>query len=200
VRILFGIGNPGKKYTFNRHNAGFLILDYFAETHSLEFKPSKFDYYFAEGQLSDESYVLIKPVTYVNQSGIAAKQAISYYQTDLNDFLVIYDDFNLEFSKLRVRMSGSDGGHNGLSSIIYHLNSDQFPRLRMGIGNEFEPGHMAEYVLEDFKDNEKKILTETFKSAEVLLEEFISGGIKKMLDANSRISQSESGTKDISNK
>src|SRR5690606_41590060 len=101
--------------------AGFLILDYFAETHSLEFKPFKFDYYFAEGQLSDESYVLIKPVTYVNQSGIAAKQAISYYQTDLNDFLVIYDEFILEFLKLRIRMSGSDGGHNGLKIGRAHV-------------------------------------------------------------------------------
>jgi PTH1 family peptidyl-tRNA hydrolase len=200
VRILFGIGNPGKKYTFNRHNAGFLVLDYFAETHSLEFKPSKFDYYFAEGQLSDESYVLVKPMTYVNQSGVAAKQVISFYQADLKDFLVVYDDFNLEFSKLRVRMSGSDGGHNGLSSIIYNLNSDQFPRFRIGIGNDFKPGQMAKYVLDNFTRKEKKVLTETFKLAEVLLEEFITGGIKKMLDANSRISKSESGLKDISNK
>lgn len=191
MRIIFGIGNPGKKYSLTRHNAGFMILDYFAETHSLEFKPSKFNYYYAEGQLSDSAYVLIKPGTFVNQSGLAAEEVISNYETDLKDFLVVYDDFNLEFSKLRVRMSGSDGGHNGLSSIIYQLNTDQFPRLRIGIGNDFKPGRMAEYVLKKFSRSERKVLSDTFKSGELLLQEFIIGGTKNMLDVNSKLAKNE---------
>lgn len=200
MRILFGIGNPGKKYSLNRHNAGFMLLDYFAETHSLKFQPSKFEYHFAEGEIAGSSYILVKPVTFVNQSGIAAQQVISKYNADINDFLVVYDDFNLEFSKLKVKMSGSDGGHNGISSIIYQLNTDQFPRLRIGIGSNFKSGEMANYVLTDFKRKERKILEETFKSGVILLEEFINGGTKIMLDANSKFTKSElDSKKDISN-
>src|SRR5690606_26147743 len=186
--------------SLNRHNAGFMFLDYFAETHSLKFQPSKFEYYLAEGEISGSSYILVKPGTFVNQSGVAAQQVITEYNTDVKDFLVVYDDFNLEFSKLKVKMSGSDGGHNGISSIIYQLNSDLFPRLRIGIGNNFKPGEMADYVLTDFKRNERKILEETFKSGIILLEEFINGGTKKMLDANSKFTKTElDNKKDISN-
>jgi len=191
VRILFGVGNPGKKYSLNRHNAGFMFLDYFAETHSLTFKPSKSDYYYTEGKLSDSTYMLVKPTTYVNNCGVAAEQVIKNFDADIKDFLVVYDDFNLEFSTLRIRLSGGDGGHNGLSSIIYHLNSDLFPRLRIGIGNNFKVGDMSDYVLTNFNRKEKKVLFEAFKTGNILLEEFLSGGINKMLDANSRLSKSD---------
>jgi len=191
VRILFGVGNPGEKYSLNRHNAGFMFLDYFAETHSLTFKPSKSDYYYTEGKLSDSTYMLVKPTTYVNNCGVAAEQVIKNFDADIKDFLVVYDDFNLEFSTLRIRLSGGDGGHNGLSSIIYHLNSDLFPRLRIGIGNNFKVGDMADYVLINFNRKEKKVLFEAFKTGNILLEEFLSGGINKMLDANSRLSKSD---------
>jgi PTH1 family peptidyl-tRNA hydrolase len=196
---LFGIGNPGKKYSLNRHNAGFMLLDYFAETHSLTFKPSKLDFYLAEGKLLNSPYVLIKPATYVNNSGIAANQVIKNYDADIKDILVIYDDFNIEFAALRIRLSGGDGGHNGLNSIIYHLNSDKFPRFRIGIGNSFNAGDEADYVLTDFNKKEKKILLDAFKTGALLLEEFISGGINKMLDTNSRLSKQDSENKnDIS--
>jgi len=195
VRILFGVGNPGKKYSLNRHNAGFMLLDYFAETHSLTFKPSKFDFYYVKGEISASSYILVKPTTYVNKSGIAAQQVIENFDADIKDFLVIYDDFNLEFSTLRIRLSGGDGGHNGLSSIIYHLNSDQFPRFRIGVGNSFEIGEMADYVLTNFNRKEKKVLFEVFKKGNILLEEFLSGGINKMLNANSRLSKQDSENK-----
>jgi peptidyl-tRNA hydrolase, PTH1 family len=122
------------------------------------------------------------------------------YNSDVKDFLVVYDDFNLDVAALRIRMSGSDGGHNGLSSIIYHLNSDQFPRLRIGIGNDYKPGEMADFVLTNFSKDEQKILTDAFKSGEILLKEFIIGGIKGMLDANSRLLKPDSeNKKDISN-
>jgi PTH1 family peptidyl-tRNA hydrolase len=191
VRILFGVGNPGKKHSLNRHNAGFMHLDYFAETHSLTFKSSKFDFYYSEGELSDTSYMLVKPTTFVNNSGYAANEVLKIFDIDIKDFLVVYDDVNLQFSDLRIKLSGGDGGHNGLNSIIYHLNSDLFPRLRIGIGSNFKFGEMADYVLKNFNKDEQKILLETFKSGVILLEEFISGGINKMLDANSRLSKSD---------
>jgi PTH1 family peptidyl-tRNA hydrolase len=190
VRIILGIGNPGKRYRFNRHNVGFMLLDYLAEKYALSFTPSKFDYLEASGNLAKKSYTLIRPTTYVNESGIAAADAIKNFGVELKDFLVIVDDVNLEFSKLRVRASGGDGGHNGLNSIIYRLSSDQFPRLRIGIGNSFQKGYMADYVLTDFDKNERKILEKTFNTAEILMEEFIKGGLESMLSANSRLFRS----------
>jgi PTH1 family peptidyl-tRNA hydrolase len=189
VRILLGIGNPERRYKLNRHNVGFILLDYFVQAHSLTFKPSKNDYYFAEGELSENPFLLVKPTTYVNNCGVAALQLFEKYEIDIKDFLVIVDDLNLEFAKIRIRESGGDGGHNGISSIIFHLQTDQFPRLRIGIGNKFAEGEMANYVLTNFEEEEKKILKATFKTGSVLVEKFISGGLQKMLDTNSKLFQ-----------
>ncbi len=98
----------------------------------------------------ESSYLLIKPTTFVNNSGIAAKQVLDSYIIDVKDLLVIIDDVNLETGAFRIKAAGSDGGHNGLSSMIYHINSDNFPRIRLGVGNNFEKGMMSSYVLSDF--------------------------------------------------
>ena len=121
MRVIFGIGNPGIRYENTRHNAGFLLLDFFAQRKSLSFKETTGEYFEAEGNISDKHYILIKPTTYVNNSGIAARQDIDKYSLPIEDFLVVCDDTNLKNYLLRVRLSGSDGGHNGLNSIIYHL-------------------------------------------------------------------------------
>ena len=191
MRILLGIGNPERRYSFNRHNVGFMLLDYFAKVHSITFKPSKFDYYFAKGNLSSNSFLLVKPTTYVNNSGVAALQAVKKYETNIEDFLVVVDDVNLQFADIRIRKSGGDGGHNGINSIIFHLQNDQFPRIRIGIGNNFREGQMADYVLTDFNEDEKKVLLDTFKTGTTLLKEFITGGVNRMLDANSRLLKKE---------
>ncbi len=187
MKVLCGIGNPGSRYSFNRHNVGFMFLDYFAAAHSLSFRASKNDYYVAEGKILNESFSLIKPTTYVNQSGIAALQVVQNYKIPVTDFLLIHDDLNLKFPALRVKVSGGDGGHNGVNSVIYHLSSEEFSRLRFGIDNEFEKGKMAEYVLTDFSNDEMKQLEESFKTAAYLAEEFIKGGIKRLLDSNSTL-------------
>ena len=193
MRVILGIGNPGKRYLYNRHNIGFMLLDLLASKYSLSFSPSKGDYYFCEGKIGEEEFSLIKPTTYVNNSGIAASQAIGYYETDVTDLLVIYDDLNLEFNTIKIKAAGGDGGHNGIGSVIYHLNSDIFPRLRIGIGSNFEKGGMADYVLTDFKEDELKELNSTFEIGIKLSEEFIMGGIKQMLDANSKLKKSNIG-------
>lgn len=197
VRVIFGIGNPGNRYLYNRHNIGFMFLDYFANSLSCSFKPSKSDYYFAEGKLANQSFSLIKPSTYVNNSGIAALQAIQNYKTEIEDFLFVYDDLNLEFPDLRVRASGGDGGHNGLNSVIYHLASEDFSRIRFGIGNDFEKGKMAEYVLTDFNNEEMSQLKNTFDEGINLVKEFISGGKKKLLDANSKMAKIKNEKKSL---
>ena len=197
MRIIFGIGNPGSRYQFNRHNVGFMFLDYFADALSISFNPSKSEYYYSEGKLNNQRFSLIKPTTYVNNSGIAALQAIQNYKTELKDFLFVYDDLNLEFPDMRVRVGGGDGGHNGLNSAIYHLESEDFPRLRFGIGNDFERGKMAEYVLEDFDEGEFSQLKNTFEKGSLLLKEFIKGGVKSLLDANS-VKAKDKNTKNLS--
>lgn len=191
MRVIFGIGNPGSKYQNNRHNVGFMLLDYFAGKYSFSFNPSKGSYYFCPGNINGNEFILVKPTTYVNNSGIAAVELLEKYSLSLDDFLVIHDDINLEVSMLKVKVSGSDGGHNGLSSLIYNLASNKFPRLRLGIGKNFKKGEMAAYVLSDFNNEEFEELKNTFASASFLIEEFISGGIKNLLDANSKINKSD---------
>ncbi len=164
-----------------------MLLNYMAEKYSLKIIPSKNDYFYYEGKLNNSEYSLIKPSTYVNNSGIAALAAVNYYDINVSDLLVIQDDINLNFSVIKAKISGGDGGHNGLSSIIYHLLSDQFPRLRIGIGNDFKHGEMADFVLSDFNSEEKPKLEEIFKIATYLVEEFIKGGVKQLLDANSKL-------------
>ena len=189
MRIILGIGNPGKRYSFNRHNVGFMFLDYIAVKESLSFLPSKGDFYFAEGKINNSEFNLIKPSTYVNVSGKAAVQALEFYNSDIADLLVVVDDLNLNFPGFRVRASGGDGGHNGLASIIYHLNSDKFPRIRIGINND-EKESNVDFVLSDFTSDEIKSLKNIFDECLILTKGFIEGGIKRMMDINSTLKDS----------
>jgi peptidyl-tRNA hydrolase, PTH1 family len=191
LRVIFGIGNPGIRYENTRHNAGFLLLDYFAKRKSLRFKDAQGEYLEAMGKISDQNYALIKPLTYVNNSGIAARQVFEKYSLLPEEFLVVCDDTNLINNILRVRLSGSDGGHNGLSSLIYHLATEQFPRIRIGIGSNPPDIVLSEYVLSKFLKSELEEYQNTFEKGAQLIEEFIIGGSKKMLEANSILMKSE---------
>lgn len=187
MRVIFGIGNPGIKYAFSRHNAGFLLLDFFAQKRDVRFQETTGDYLEAAGNIGTNDFILIKPVSFVNNSGIAAKQVFDRYEIEPKDFLVVCDDINLKNFSLRVRLSGGDGGHNGLSSIIYNLLTDQFPRIRIGIGSNPEGESLSDYVLSNFSDDELKKYLDTFQMCNLLIEEFIIGGSKKMLEVNSTL-------------
>lgn len=189
MRAIVGIGNPGKKYEYNRHNIGFLILDYFAESLNHSFSPSKYDYHYLEGDFDFNKYVLVKPMTYVNNSGIAVLQLCQNYALSPNDILVVVDDINLKKFDFRLKKSGSDGGHNGLASIIYHLNSNDFPRLRIGIGNEFEEGTLSQYVLSDFSQQELKTFESLYPAFGEIIKSFIIGGYKTALAVYSKLKQ-----------
>ena len=191
MRAILGIGNVGNRYALTRHNIGFMFLDFLAGKYSIEFKPSKSDYYFGIGKIEGSDFALIRPTTYVNNSGIAAAHFISAYNSSPEDLLVIHDDINLNFGKLKTKLNGGDGGHNGISSIIYHLNSNQFPRVRIGIGNDFDRGAQADYVLDKFPREEMNRLTEIFEKTLLLTEEFILNGTKGLLDVNSRLNPKE---------
>lgn len=160
-------------------------MDYLANKISVNFKESTGDYFEAEGKINDQIFLLVKPVTYVNKSGIAAKQIFEKYCLSDEEFLVVCDDTNIKSYDWRARLSGGDGGHNGLSSLIYHLMTEQFPRLRIGIGTNFPDTKLSDYVLSEFSKSELQEYKNTFKKCSILVEAFISGGSKKMLEANS---------------
>ena len=187
MQVILGIGNPGKKYENTRHNIGFMILDEMARKRSLQFSPSKNDYYIAGSPKKASPFCFIKPSTYVNLSGIAAKQVLEEYEIETTNILVVSDDVNLPLGKIRIRKSGGDGGHNGLSSIIYHLNTDNFPRLRFGIGSEFENGTMADYVLNKFSKSDYIEIEDSMNISTQLIDDFIESGIDKMLSSFSKI-------------
>jgi len=192
LRAVLGIGNPGKKYEDTRHNIGFIILNKFAEKHKLYFKPSKGEYFIAGSDFNASPFFLIKPATYVNLSGIAAKEFLDSYKVRLEDLLIVADDINLEPGKIRIRKSGGDGGHNGIASLIYHLQSDQFPRIRFGIGNDFEKGGMADFVLEKFSIEDQKIITPAINSTLEIIEQFLVSGLSTALNYFSKINKQSS--------
>ncbi|MFO7527131.1 MAG: aminoacyl-tRNA hydrolase [Ignavibacteriaceae bacterium] len=191
MKCILGIGNPGSQYINTRHNVGFQLLDNFASANYLKFIPSKFDFYFSEGELDKIPYVLIKPTTYVNNSGLAAKQCLDLYNIGIEDLLIVVDDVNLQFGDLRLRKSGGDGGHNGLRSIIYHLNSEDFSRLRFGIGGEFDKSKLSGYVLSPFSKEELAVIGDLLELVTSLLETFIKDGYQAMLSGYSRIKKKE---------
>lgn len=186
MRAVLGIGNPGAKYVLTKHNAGFIIIDTLVEQLNLNYTPSKGDYYYAEGKLKDSEYIVIKPTTYVNNSGLAARDVLDNYDIAVEDFLVVVDDIALPIGNLRARISGGSGGHNGLESLIYHLESENFPRIRFGIGSRFEDGFQADYVLSKFSENEFKDLKPNFEICSELTKKFFIGGQKLMMDHFSR--------------
>jgi peptidyl-tRNA hydrolase, PTH1 family len=187
LRVIFGIGNPGKKYLNTKHNIGFSILDHIAEKYSLQFKPSKKDYYITGSKINASQFFLIKPTTFVNLSGIAANQVFEDIELVIEDFLVLVDDVNLDVGKLRIRNSGGDGGHNGLYSINYQLQNDNYPRLRFGIGKDFEHGEMADYVLSGFDKSALPDLQKAIECSGELVASFITGGTKAMLENFSQL-------------
>ncbi|MGK9476602.1 aminoacyl-tRNA hydrolase [Melioribacter sp. OK-6-Me] len=185
MRAVIGLGNPGKEYANTRHNIGFIILDRFASVYRLSFNREN-NYLKSEGSLGSSDFILVKPTTFMNLSGVAVKDFLNKYKIPLAEVLVITDDVYLKIGKIRIRQRGSNGGHNGLKSIIEQLGATDFPRLRFGIGN---PGNLilSEYVLSPFPEDELKMIDSSIDLAVHLVENFITGGYKAMLDTFSKI-------------
>jgi len=157
--FLFGLGNPGREYIYTRHNAGWLFVDYFAFRENIKLRPGRGEFFIGE----NENFVLVKPTTFMNLSGIAVREVVeSYGIEDYTSIIVVLDDADLPFGKLRLRLKGSAGSHNGLASVIAELGTEQIPRLRIGIGRP-DGIPLKDYVLSEFSDEEIEILrTEVF--------------------------------------
>lgn len=192
MRAVIGIGNPGRNYIGTRHNVGFYILDSFAHKNKLDFLPTKSDFWKAESVIDTFRFLLIKPTTYVNNSGLVINELIDNFNLTINDLLVIYDDVNLDIGNIRIRKNGSDGGHNGIKSIIYHLQSDSFPRIRVGVGKQKDDESLANYVLSKFNKDEINLIDQKIPLLQQLMIEFIANGYEKMLDYFSKESNTNS--------
>lgn len=150
MKILAGLGNPGKEYESTRHNAGFMAVDRIASRLGAKLIKAKHKALVGENIYNGEKVMLMKPMTFMNLSGESIKDALSFYKLTPEDFIVIYDDESLPVGSVRVRESGSDGGHNGMKSIISHLGTQEFMRVRIGIGEKPEGWDLADYVLSKF--------------------------------------------------
>lgn len=185
MKIIAGLGNPGQKYELTRHNAGFLILDYFAHVNNLMFRPGKGDYYYAKGKIRQNEFMLVKPITYMNNSGLAVLEVIeSIPEFKIEDLLVVYDDFQIPLGTIRIRTGGSDGGHNGISSIIYHLNTLDFPRMRAGTGTGevMKKDDFVEFVLSNFSDEEMKKFKKMLPNYKDCIDSFLSNDLKIVMN------------------
>ena len=157
--LIVGLGNPGKKYEFTRHNAGFLFVDILSEKFAFTVKKLKFHALIGEARINGKRCLVMKPQTMMNCSGEAVKEACSFYKIPPENVIVVFDDISLDVGKLRIRRNGSAGGHNGIKSIIHHLGSDKFPRIKVGVGAKPHPDYdLADWVLSEFTRTEGKQL------------------------------------------
>ena len=181
--LLVGLGNPGEQYERTRHNVGFLVADELAERHNVPIQRLKFRALTNTITVGGEKVLLMKPVTYMNLSGEAVHEAAAFYKVPPERILVISDEVALAPGKLRVRRSGSAGGHNGLKNIIAHLGSDQFPRIRLGVGSKPHPDYdMADWVLGKFQGEDKKAVEAAVKKAADAAECLIREGVDRAMN------------------
>lgn len=164
--IVVGLGNPDKKYENTRHNTGWLALDHIADKLDCKVNRIKFKSFVGECNINGKKVLLMKPTTYMNNSGQAVVEAMNFYKIPPENVIVIFDDISLDVGKMRIRSKGSDGGQKGMRSIIYLSGSDKFPRIKIGIGAKPNPSwDLADWVLSRFTDDEQKLLEKMFDNA-----------------------------------
>lgn len=179
MKLIAGLGNVGEKYCFTRHNAGFMVVDRIAIVNNASFKEDKkLKCFIAKYKYSNEDVLLIKPTTFMNLSGDAVQLVMNYYKIDIEDVLVIYDDLSLELGKMRFRPNGSDGGHNGIKSVIKCVGTQNIPRLKIGIGPQ-PPIPAEQFVLQNFYKSQLEELKPVLKSCADAIEYYLDNGMQK---------------------
>jgi PTH1 family peptidyl-tRNA hydrolase len=179
--IVLGLGNPGAEYAHTRHNIGFDVVDILASRHRIRLNLSRDHARYGVGKIADVPVLLAKPMTYMNRSGEAARALLQRYTRDTSHLLVVVDDVALPLGRIRIRPSGSDGGHNGLESIIQCVGTQAFPRVRVGIGSP-PPGQMVEYVLSRFAPPEQPVIDEALQRAADAVEAIIAEGVQAAMN------------------
>lgn len=197
--IIAGLGNPGKKYENTRHNMGFMAVDFLAEKYDIKVNKLKFRALTGEGRIAGQKVLLIKPQTYMNLSGESVRMALEYYKAEPEDLIVIYDDIDIPTGTVRIRKKGSAGTHNGMKNILYHVQSDNFPRIRVGIGSG-KKEDMIDYVIGGIPKGEAVILREAAEKAACGAACVVDKGIEKaMNEYNKRPEKEKKATEEFKN-
>ena len=174
--IIAGLGNPGRKYENTRHNLGFITIDLLAEDLGIRVNKLKFKALIGEGRIGSSRVILVKPQTYMNNSGESLREIVQFYKIPMENLVVIYDDFDIPAGSLRVRKFGSAGTHNGMRSIIYQLQSDRFPRIRIGMGSE-DKGNLINFVIGGCRKEELPVMEEAVRNAADACKCIVTDGI-----------------------
>ena len=182
--IIAGLGNPSREYKNTRHNIGFDVVDVLADKHGIDVSTLKHKALIGKGIIAGEKCILVKPQTFMNLSGESLIDVCQYYKIDVEtELIVIYDDIALDVGAIRVRKAGSAGGHNGMKSIIQHLSTEQFVRLRMGVGEKPKGYDLADYVLGHFTQNERELMDKAAVDAVNAIEGIVAGDVDKVMHA-----------------
>ncbi len=187
MRLVFGLGNPGKKYCRTRHNVGFLVIDCLSERFKIGMGSYCFGSLVGEGKIKGEKVILSKPLTFVNESGPSLKEIKTHYHLKLEDIIVISDDADLPLGRIRVAKKGGDGGHRGLRSIIQSLKTEDFPRLRIGIGRPLKEMGLEDYVLEEFVPSEWELMELIIQKVTLAIETFLTEGMDEAMQKYNRL-------------
>ena len=181
--IIFGLGNPGTQYEGTRHNIGFMTIDTLCEKYKLDCKKLRFKSLTCDAMISGKRCLIMKPTTFMNNSGEAVTEAMSFYKIPPERTIIVFDDISLEPGKLRIRRKGSDGGHNGIKSIIYLSGSDMFPRIKMGVGAKPHPDYnLADWVLGHFKKEQAEALETAMDNAVSSIELMVGGKMNEAMN------------------
>lgn len=180
--VVIGLGNPGKDYTNTRHNVGFDTLDIIARRNNIVLNKIKFKAIYGEGVIGNEKVLLVKPQTYMNNSGISVREIMQFYKLPVENIIVIVDDIDIDYAAVRVKKKGSAGSHNGLKSIIYHIQDDSFPRVKIGIGKKYENQDLADFVLSRFPKNERLDIEGSLLIAAEAVEKIICENVEQAMN------------------
>ena len=179
---IVGLGNPGLQYENTRHNVGFMTIDYLARKYDIDVRKLKFKSLYGQGEISGHKVMLVKPQTYMNNSGEAVRELKNFYKFDSDKLIVIYDDIDIDFGTIRIRKKGSAGSHNGMKSIIYQIQDDQFPRIKISIGKKHDQWDLANFVLSGFTKDEVKVLEDEIRLAAEAIEIILGENIDKAMN------------------
>ncbi|TYR78310.1 aminoacyl-tRNA hydrolase [Priestia megaterium] len=182
MKLIVGLGNPGKEYDRTRHNIGFMTIDQLAEHFMISLDKTKFNGLYGTGTIRGEKVILLKPLTYMNLSGESIRPLMDYYNIEIEDLLVIYDDLDLPCGKVRLRTKGSPGGHNGIKSIIQHVKTQNFNRIRIGIDRPKNGMKVVDYVLGKFTNEEMIHMEEAIKTSISASEDWLAKSFLEVMN------------------
>ncbi len=194
MKLIVGLGNPGRRYRGTRHNVGFDVLDELVRRHGAEFASAPADAMYAKARTLGDGALLAKPLTFMNLSGRAVAELLRYFRIEASDLLVVTDDVNLPLGRLRARARGSAGGHNGLRSLIDELGTMEFARLRVGVGRGDSSRDLADHVLDRFEADERSVVDASVQRAADAAEMFAIEGIERTMNVFNRSDEIDSDT------